>query len=90
MRNLTFLHKLLRFSKVSSLGNQPLSAYFAAEADPWEIAPPFRELLSRTSVRFLKGTVKSVAPLDREGVIHAVGPGGTVRLGSGEEIVYDW
>jgi NADH dehydrogenase FAD-containing subunit len=70
--------------------HRPLSAHLAAEADPWEIAPPFRELLSRTSVRFLKGTVKSVAPLDREGVIHAVGPGGTVRLGSGEEIVYDW
>ncbi|GAQ79157.1 NADH-dehydrogenase [Klebsormidium nitens] len=61
------------------------------EADPWEIAPPFRELLSRTNVRFLKGKVKSVAPYDREGeVMPAVGPGGVVRLVSGEEIAYDW
>eukprot|EP00850_Spirogloea_muscicola_P011301 SM000069S20738 [mRNA] locus=s69:614561:617671:- [translate_table: standard] len=64
------------------------------EVDTWEIAPKFLDLLSGTGVNFIQDTVKSVTPSDHapqsSGGLPHTGRAGTVRLGSGTEIIYDW
>jgi Pyridine nucleotide-disulphide oxidoreductase len=51
-----------------------------------EVAPPYSTLLAPTSVRFLQQTIKAVKPADSEGG----GVGGSVTLGDGSSLDYDW
>ncbi|CAM6090553.1 unnamed protein product [Calypogeia fissa] len=65
------------------------------EVDGWEIAPTFAELLSNTSVKFIKDTVKAVLPYDSRSGNSSQTPeskstGGTVFLDGGDYVDYDW
>ncbi|CAK9257160.1 unnamed protein product [Sphagnum jensenii] len=65
------------------------------EVDSWEIAPTFKELLLNTSIQFLRDTVKSVQPSNAVNGKPFLATsdrdvGGTVYLGSGTEVEYDW
>ncbi len=69
--------------------------FWWAEVDSWEIAPTFKELLLNTSIQFLRDTVKSVQPSNAVNGKPFLATsdrdvGGTVYLGSGTEVEYDW
>lgn len=64
----------------------------SGEVDAWEIAPYFSELLSNTSVLFIKDKVKTICPsygLKGNG-LQSSGNVGAVYLESGMKVEYDW
>lgn len=62
------------------------------EVDEWEIAPYFSDLLSNTTVQFLKDRVQSLHPSDHLGMDGTTvsQSAGMVLLESGRLIEYDW
>ena len=54
--------------------------------EPWEIAPAFKDLLSNTSVQYVKDKVKLIQPSEPRNV----SCGGSIQLESGVIIEYDW
>ncbi|CAA7027058.1 unnamed protein product [Microthlaspi erraticum] len=64
----------------------------SGEADVWEIAPRFSDLLSNTGIQFLRDRVKTLLPCDHLGGNGSESSvaGGTVLLESGFLIEYDW
>lgn len=64
----------------------------SGEVDAWEIAPYFSELLSSTSVLFMKDKVKTICPCNGSGGNGLQTPGnvGAVCLESGMKVEYDW
>lgn len=66
-----------------------------AEADEWEVAPSFKELLANTNIRFCQDTVRSIQPSDAVNGTPALATasrdvGGSVYLSSGMQVDYDW
>ncbi|XP_059624475.1 alternative NAD(P)H-ubiquinone oxidoreductase C1, chloroplastic/mitochondrial [Cornus florida] len=64
----------------------------SGEVDKWEIAPRFLDLLENTGVQFFQDRVKLIHPSDQMGMNGPTGSscGGSVHLGSGLVIEYDW
>ncbi|KAL3640477.1 Nuclear pore complex subunit [Castilleja foliolosa] len=64
----------------------------SGEVDEWEIAPRFSDLLSSTTVQFLKDRVRSLHPSDHYTMDGAAvtNSAGVVHLESGLLIEYDW
>ncbi|KAL8546458.1 hypothetical protein ACS0TY_006258 [Phlomoides rotata] len=64
----------------------------SGEVDEWEIAPCFSDLLSNTSVQFLKDRIQSLHPSDHLGMDGTTvsQSAGMVLLESGRLIEYDW
>lgn len=65
------------------------------EADEWEVAPSFKELLANTNIRFCQDTVRSIQPSDAVNGTPALATasrdvGGSVYLSSGMQVDYDW
>lgn len=56
------------------------------DAQVWEICPRYDDLLAGSGVRFVREEVSAVEPAAGPGAA----PGGTVTLGSGESLEYDW
>lgn len=64
----------------------------SGEVDAWEIAPYFSELLSNTSVLFIKDKVKTICPCygSKGNGLQTSGDVGAVYLESGMKVEYDW
>lgn len=62
----------------------------SGEVEPWEIAPPFADLLTNTSIQFRQDRAKYLHPVDDRVKNGPVPCAGSVHLESGAVVDYDW